>query len=242
MWWSGILNGNNNPLPVFHVASSGCCWEALCVYVWAVSSLHSSGRGPKIEHDQNSQLRVKCPERGWGGRIAQQDHLFLSAESRGGRRNRQWWAWLLSKVALPVFQTPALVECPQAAALCPSSLMARTRPSSKSNKLHLSFTLYSLCKGIGLIFVSCLNWGRSVKHVHDLQLIGIHLFIFLPKIVIRGVFWAVLMHQIPQIHWILFNISLSSNLLVWKQEVPNFLPTFNQANQLSLWAVQSDDT
>lgn len=63
MWWSGILNGNNNPLPVFHVASSGCCWEALCVYVWAVGSLHSSGRGPEMEHDRNSQLRVKCPER-----------------------------------------------------------------------------------------------------------------------------------------------------------------------------------
>lgn len=59
MWWSGILNGNNNLLPVFHVASSGCCWEALDVYVWAVVSLHSSGWSPKIEHDQNSQLRVK---------------------------------------------------------------------------------------------------------------------------------------------------------------------------------------
>lgn len=66
---------------MFHVASSGCCWEALCVYVWAVGSLHSSGRGPEMEHDRNSQLRVKCPERKKKKKIAQEDHLFLSTES-----------------------------------------------------------------------------------------------------------------------------------------------------------------
>lgn len=91
---------------MFHVASSGCCWEALCVYVWAVSSLHSSGRGPKIEHDQNSQLRVKCPKGGVGGELAQKDHLFLSEEEgvtgSGGRDCYQklhflcfkHWCWL----------------------------------------------------------------------------------------------------------------------------------------------------
>lgn len=144
MWWSGILNGNNNPLPVFYVASSGCCWEALCVYVWAVSSLHSSGRGPKIEHDQNSQLRVKCPARE-GKNCPTKSSVSLRRESRGGRRNRQWWAWLLSKVALPVFQTPALVECPR---LLHCVLVAWLRLDHKANARSYIWLFFSLVSKI----------------------------------------------------------------------------------------------
>lgn len=159
MWWSGILNGNNNPLPVFHVASSGCCWEALCVYVWAVGSLHSSGLGPEMEHDRNSQLRVKCSER--GKKCPRRSSVSLCRESKGGGRYRHWWAWLLSTVALPVFQTLALVECPQAAAQCP---WKHGSDETVKQKLQAAFGLIilnSLCKDLGLIFFSCSNQSGS---------------------------------------------------------------------------------
>lgn len=75
--------------------------------------------------------------------------------------------------------------------------------------------------------------------------------LFLPEVGIEGLLWQFGHFDAPM------NVSPNPksignyftcpsenepNEVVWKQEVPNFLPTFNRANQISSQAVESVDT